>query len=298
MTTEDQRAATATILCPEPLELGEGPRYDPATDTAWWFDIIGKALYEHRFAGAETIRHDLPMMASAVAPIDAERQLLAAEDGLYIRDVSTGALALHLPLEADDPSTRSNDGAVHPSGALWISTMGKHAEPGAGAIHHAFRGEIRTLFPNLTIPNAISFTRDGRFAHFVDTAVGRLKRVRTDPATGLPSGEPEILVDGCAGGGSFDGAVVDRDGTLWVAIWAGGRIESYSASGQKTAALTIPARQPTCPAFVGRSADRLMVTSAREGMDATERRQDPDGGKVFLLDVAVKGWFAPPVAIA
>lgn len=295
--TEERTPAGATTLHVEPLELGEGPRYDPATDTAWWFDIVGKALYEHRFAGARTIRHELPMMASAIAPIDAERQLVAAEDGLYIRDLSSGALTLHLPLEADDPSTRSNDGAVHPCGALWISTMGKAAEPGAGAIYHAFRGEIRTIFPGLTIPNAISFTRDGRFAHFVDTAVGRVKRVRTDPATGLPLGEPEVLVDGCEGEGGFDGAVVDRDGTLWVAIWAGGRIESYSAAGDRTASLTVPARQPTCPAFVGRTADRLMVTTARFGMNAADRRDDPEGGQVFLLDVAVKGWFAPPVRI-
>ena len=40
-----------------------------------------------------------------------------------------------------------------------------------------------------------------------------------------------------------------------------------------------------------------MVTTARFGMNAADRRDDPEGGQVFLLDVAVKGWFAPPVRI-
>jgi sugar lactone lactonase YvrE len=42
--------------------------------------------------------------------IDAERQLLSAEDGLYIRTIRDGQLSLFCPLEAEDAGTRSNDG--------------------------------------------------------------------------------------------------------------------------------------------------------------------------------------------
>jgi sugar lactone lactonase YvrE len=52
-------------------ELGEGPHYDAASDTAWWFDIVGKKLFEHALASGETTAHDLPRMASVVARIDA-----------------------------------------------------------------------------------------------------------------------------------------------------------------------------------------------------------------------------------
>ena len=44
-----------------------------------------------------------------------------------------GRLTLQIPLEADNAATRSNDGRVHPCGALWIGTMGRKAEKGAGA---------------------------------------------------------------------------------------------------------------------------------------------------------------------
>ena len=90
----------ASIFSDVVCELGEGPSYDPASGKLFWFDIVGKKLLEKKFADGPTIVHDLPFMASAIATIDAGRQLIAAEDGIYIRDVRTGALTLHTPLEA------------------------------------------------------------------------------------------------------------------------------------------------------------------------------------------------------
>ncbi|ULJ70819.1 SMP-30/gluconolactonase/LRE family protein [Rhizobium gallicum] len=33
-------------LCNTSSVLGEGPTYDPDTDTVWWFNILGKELHE------------------------------------------------------------------------------------------------------------------------------------------------------------------------------------------------------------------------------------------------------------
>jgi len=62
-------------------KLGEGPTYDPRTDTAWWFDIIGRKLLEHRFRDSRTLVHDLPFMASALARID-DRQPRVGSNGV------------------------------------------------------------------------------------------------------------------------------------------------------------------------------------------------------------------------
>ena len=119
----------ASIFSDVVCELGEGPSYDPASGKLFWFDIVGKKLLEKKFADGPTIVHDLPFMASAIATIDADRQLIAAEDGIYIRDVRTGALTLHTPLEADNQLTRANDSRVHPCGAFWIGTMARDDGP-------------------------------------------------------------------------------------------------------------------------------------------------------------------------
>src|SRR5438874_12528671 len=123
------------ILSDRHCHLGEGCTYDPATDTAWWFDILERTLFEADLAPGLVAAHTLPLMASVLAPIDDQRQLLATESGLYVREVADGRLTLHTPLEADNAATRSNDGRVHSCGALWIGTMGRGAERGAGAIY-------------------------------------------------------------------------------------------------------------------------------------------------------------------
>ena len=58
-----------SVLSAERCHLGEGPTYDAATDTAWWFDIRERRLFEHRLADGRTIIHALPKMASALARI-------------------------------------------------------------------------------------------------------------------------------------------------------------------------------------------------------------------------------------
>lgn len=286
-----------SILSTERCHLGEGPTYDPSTDTAWWFDIRECWLYEARLGTGEIRRHALGRMASALGRIDANRQLIVTEDGLYIRTISDGALSLHLPLEADNAVTRSNDSRVHPSGTFWIGTMGRKAEPGAGAIYALYRGEITRLFPNVTIPNAICFSPDGTVGYFADTADNVLYRVVLNPETGLPRSMPDVMLRHREAGG-LDGAVVDADGQIWNARWGAGCVDVYSPHGERLRSLAVPARQASCPAFVGPDLSRLLVTSAWQDMEEADKAADPGHGQTFLLDVGARGRAEPDVRLA
>jgi sugar lactone lactonase YvrE len=286
---------SVTPLSDYVCELGEGPTYDPVTDTLYWFDILNGILVEHR--SGETKTHALGRMASALAVVDGDRQLVSAEDGLYLRDTATGRLTLHTPIEADNARTRSNDARVHPCGAFWFSTMGKSTETGAGSIYWFFKGEVRTLFSGITVPNSIAFSADGAVAYYTDSATGLLMRTACDPASGLPLGEPKVFADRGGGSGDHDGSVVDLDGTLWNARWGEGRLNAYSPDGKMVRSVPIPARQSSCPAFFGPGADRLVVTSAWAGMSDEARAADPHGGKTFLVDLPVRGRFEPRVLL-
>jgi sugar lactone lactonase YvrE len=285
-----------TTLSAERCHLGEGPTYDASTDTAWWFDILERRLFEANVSTGQVKIHALGKMASALARIDAERQLLVAEDGLYIRHVADGRMELFVALEADNPATRSNDARVHPSGTFWLGTMGRKAEPRAGAIYAMHHGRISRLFPEVTIPNAICFSPDGRVGYFADTATNIMHRVPLDAATGLPAGEPAPFIHH-KGAGGIDGAVVDENGLIWNARWGGGCVDVYDANGRRLRSLRVPARQSSCPAFVGRDFSRLLVTSAWHGMDEAARDADPEHGRTFILDAAVHGRAEPDVKL-
>ncbi|MBR0870462.1 SMP-30/gluconolactonase/LRE family protein [Bradyrhizobium tropiciagri] len=286
-----------SVLSAERCHLGEGPTYDLATDTAWWFDIRERRLFEHRFAEARTITHELPRMASALARIDGARQLILADDGLYVRHLPDGRTELFAALEADNPATRSNDARVHPSGTFWLGTMGLRAEQGAGAIYALHRGRIRRLYPDITIPNAICFSPAGDIGYFADTATNLLYRVPLDPSTGLPVGEPVVFIKH-EGVGGIDGAVVDAEGLIWNARWGGGCVDVYDPAGRRLRSLRVPAKQSSCPAFVGRDFSRVLVTSAWQDTDAAQRAADPEHGKTFLLDAAARGRAEPDVKLS
>jgi sugar lactone lactonase YvrE len=285
-------AKADTLKLPtESAELGEGPHYERETNTAFWCDIVGKRLLEYRFADGTARVHDLPKMASLVARIDDARQLLVMEDGFYVREKADGTLSLLAPLEADNPSTRSNDGRVHPSGRLWIGTMGRNAEHEAGAIYCFDGRKLKKLFSRITIPNSICFTADGRTGYFADSAVNTVWRVALDPATGLPASAPEVALteNDLPLGGVFDGSVMDLDGVLWNAAYGGGSVSGFAPDGSLARTFEIPAAQTTCPCFIGPALDRLLVTSAFQGYSPSARQADPGAGFTFVIDGGFRG---------
>ncbi|MCC0809376.1 SMP-30/gluconolactonase/LRE family protein [Methylobacterium sp. W2] len=289
---------TITILDSHRCHLGEGPCYDPRTGTAWWVDILERHLFETPLQDGTSRRHSLPFMASAVAAVDETRHLLAAEDGLYLRRLGDGELELFCPLEPEDAGTRSNDGRVHPSGALWISTMGRGAEPGRGAIYHVAGTRVTRLYGSFTIPNAICFSPDGATGYFADTDAGLLQRVSLDPRTGLPTGVPSTLYDHRGGEGGLDGAAVDAEGRIWCTRWGASCIDAYSPEGERVRTVPLPVTRPSCPTFAGPDLDRLLITSAYEGMSRDERDADPEHGRTLLVTAGVRGLLEPAFRLA
>ncbi|MEA3535778.1 SMP-30/gluconolactonase/LRE family protein [Rhizobium sp. CC-YZS058] len=284
--------SSAIVLDQATSELGEGPLFDPSTGTAWWFNIKGRELHAlHLASGAKSVQ-PLNLMASVIALVDADQQLIASDQGLFLRDAETGALSEYAKLE-DKPGNRTNDGRVHQSGALWISTMGRNAEQGAGAIYHVARGVVTLLFSDITIPNGICFSPDGTIGYWSDTGINRVMRVPLDPATGLPNGEATVFAEEPESEGGFDGAVCDAEGQMWTARWGASAVDVYSAEGKRLARHAMPVSQPSCPAFIGETADRLLITSAWQGLHETGRGSDPQAGMTFELKVPVKGRFEP-----
>jgi sugar lactone lactonase len=276
------------VLAEERMELGEGPTTDAFSASLYWFDILGKTLCELDVEQGRLTKHTLPFLGSVLASIDDKRQLIASDSGLFLRDSATGTLSPYAAIE-DKPQNRSNDGRMHPSGALWIGTMSRTAETGAGAIYHVAGTTVTKLFDAVSIPNGICFSPDGAVGYFNDSKINHMMRVTLDPQTGLPTGTPTVFIDQSARQSVIDGSIVDLDGTIWNANWDGGAVDRYAPDGRHIERYTVPMRRPTCPAFYGKAFDRIAVTSCWEGLSAEERAADALAGVTFDLGVSVRG---------
>lgn len=275
-----------TVFDETPCTLGEGPLWHPERAQLFWFDIQQKRMLTRQDGKTET--WDFPGHVSAAGWVDRSRLVIASETGLDLFDLATAQSQRIVAIEADNPVTRSNDGRADPQGGFWIGTMGKQLEKGAGAIYRFFRGELRRLFADITVPNAICFAPDGRTAYFSDSMKRKIWRQALD-ADGWPSGAPETLVDTKPEMLTPDGAVVDSAGVLWNAQWGAGRVAAYAPDGRFVKAIAIDAAQTTCPAFGGADLCTLYCTSANEGLDAAALAAQPHAGATFEVRVDTPG---------
>ncbi len=275
-------------------QLGEGPLVDG--ETLWFADIQGKRIHACKPDGSDWRRWDSPNHVSAFARTGTGRLLLASDRALEWFDPETGAREDIVALEADNPVTRSNDGRADRQGGFWIGTMGKKAEAEAGAIYRYYRGELRMLRDKVTIPNAICFAPDGSAAYFADTALDRVFRWQLDDE-GWPVGRAEIFHDRTGLPGSPDGAVIDSEGAMWLALWGGSRVIRIGTNGGQLDEIAVPASRVTCPAFTP-DLTGLLITSAREGMSDADRAAEPDAGCIFGAGIAVAGLEEPLVKVA
>lgn len=266
--------------------LGEGPLWHPERGQLFWFDILNKRLMTQTEGTAESWQFD--EYVSAAGWVDRDTLLMASETGLWRFDLISGERQLIVPLEADNPVTRSNDGRADPQGGFWIGTMGINAEPGAGAIYRYYGGELRVLFPEITITNAICFAPDGQTAYFTDTPTQQIMRVALDPQTGWPVGAPVVHVDLTGDDLNPDGAVVDAAGTVWVAQWGAGRVAGYGPDGVFQRAISFAGAQTSCPAFGGPDMTTLFCTTAAVGLSEDVLAAEPGNGMTFAsADVAL-----------
>jgi sugar lactone lactonase YvrE len=191
-------------------------------------------------------------------------------------------------MELDKPGNRTNDGRVDPSGGFWIGTMGRRAEKQAGAVYQYRGGHLTTVLSSQTIPNAISFSPDGRTAYYTD-AGDVIVKAPIDPDTGLPSGPWVPFAQSPAGRGSADGAVVDSDGYLWSARWNGWGVIRFAPDGSIDREIDVPVQRVSCPAFGGPDLRTLYLTTSRENITPEEQAAQPHAGSVFAIRVDVPG---------
>ena len=86
-----------------------------------------------------------------------------------------------------------------------------------------------------------------------------------------------------------DGVIVDCEGYVWVAHWAGYRVTRFDPKGRADTIIEMPVPTATCMAFGGDALDELYITTARKGLSETELAASPASGDLYAVPLKVKG---------
>jgi sugar lactone lactonase YvrE len=266
--------------------LSEGPRWHEERQELIWVDILEGQFHRGTLADDGTLESwqtiAVDRHVGAVAPVAGGGYVLAAGQGFLFVD-EDGAMAELAQPEAGHTHIRFNDGACDPQGRFWAGTMAYDESPAAGSLYRLeLDGGVSTVLTGLTISNGIGWSPDGATMYLNDSGTRRVEAFRFNGSDGAIS-ERRTLVEVDQPGVAPDGLTVDCDGGIWVAMWGGGAVRRYAPNGALIATVRVPVARPTACAFGGPDRGTLFVTTARVGLDDSDRASQPDAGRVFSV---------------
>jgi sugar lactone lactonase YvrE len=289
-----------------PSTLGESPFWIPAEQMLYWADIAGGKLHRLKTLTGDVETWGMPSEPGCFAPAAS----LTGEGGFIIalRDCIVrartwgGELQTLTMIDHDAATTRSNDGKCDATGRFWVGTMFEpRTAPQAQLLCWDGTG-LQFKQGNAMVANALAFSPDGKTVYWADTpqhtiwawdfnatssAMTNQRILRQFAAK--PVGWTSGLPNNGGYGGRPDGAAVDVQGNLWVAMFEGKRVVQLSPLGEELQSIEVPVTTCTMPAFGGDDMQTLYLTSARHNRSVEETTREPLMGCVFSLRVNVAG---------
>ncbi len=270
--------------------LGEGPLWLAGSNQLWWVDILENRVFGYDLASAavKQFAFDRPVTL-LVETETADTLLVAMQGGIAYLDVHTGALQDLVPLEISKPNIRTNDGGCDAAGRLWVGTMDKTFETGAGHLYALANGEFVPKVSDTTIANGLVWSADGKTMYFIDSPLKTVKAYAFDPddASLVLDGDVITIPDELGGP---DGMAIDEEGMLWIAHYGGysvGRWNPYN--GELIEKIPVPAPHVTACTFGHADRKTLFITTARQEMTEQQLREYPLSGSVFQFRTHVRG---------
>jgi L-arabinonolactonase len=279
----------ARLLVDAQDRLGECALWCPQSGSFWWTDIEGSRIYRRQADGS--VRDwALPERVGCFAFCAGagSKLLLGLASGIAVFDHEAQTLSPVIPAEADQPTTRINDGRCDRQGRF-VFGMYNPAEVAIGGmyrVHPDLRIE-RLPLPLTAVANSICFSPDGGTMYYADSPAQTIWSL--DYHADGRIGTPRIFAQVAQGEGFPDGSCIDAEGGLWNARWEGRCVVRYDRDGRETDRVTLPVSRVTCPAMGGPSLDVLHVTSARGGLGRERLREEPQAGGVFAAATRWRG---------
>ncbi|KAG9102795.1 hypothetical protein FRC06_001097 [Ceratobasidium sp. 370] len=299
--------------------LGEGPLYDPRTDTLHFVDILRNRVYNYQLESKLLTVHEYDEPVSALA-IRADGPGLAciAKRGFALlhppsSDSERGNLEyLATPLDAyRESKTRFNDGACDARGRFLAGTLTVENGGGGSLWSYGVSGEgVRLIDGNdISDSNGLGWTLDNKTMYFTNSRHGQILAYDYDIETGkytstlpvcqaLTQKQVSPRADACISkslkhtGCPMDCALTIKKDYGALSDWTGSKLVRFSKEGKPTLVVHIPgALNITACTFGGPNNDRLFVTTAspEASPEANAKLSDyPLSGDLFEVDLGGK----------
>ena len=271
--------------------------WHPQEGALYWCDIPGKQL--HRYEPDTHVHQhwSFDVEPACCAPVLGGGLILGMRDGIWRFDTQTGVRTCVAKPPYQPKLERFNDGKADPKGRFWVGTIYEPREPALAELYRFDQGQLERMAGDITVSNGLAWSPDARVMYWSDTKTHRIYALDFDAASGNISGQrvfaqfavKQADQDLSTYGGRPDGAAMDAEACLWVAMFEGQRLLRLAPTGEVLQQIDLPVRCPTMPCFGGPDLRTLYITTARDKRPADELVVQPLAGHVLQMRVDVPG---------
>jgi L-arabinonolactonase len=269
--------------------LGEGPLWDVGEQQLFWVDIKRRLIHRFDPATGEDRSWSTPEDVGSLAVRERGGLLVALKSGFHFYDLETGkATSLALP-QAQPDNNRFNDGKPDRLGRFWAGSMDDHEKSPSGGLFRLDKNlECKQMVDGIICSNALCWSPDDRLMYYADSWRRTVWAWDFELETGTIRNR-RVFIEVPPSEGVPDGATVDVEGFIWVALWDGWQVVRYDPAGRARQSVKLPVARPTCPMFGGSRLDTIYLTSASIGLSDAQLKEQPLAGSLFAFEPGVPG---------
>lgn len=260
---------------------GEQPLWDHDGQALYYIDNFGQKLHRYE-PDIDAVRSwDMPSVITAVALREGGGAIVTLRSGIHVLDFESGKLEAIAPLN-DPPPFVYNDAKVDRRGRWLIGASTAQFEtptPDGGLFRLDSDHRLTKLDDGIHFSNGPCFSPDDRTFYFSDSWLKHCYAYDYDIETGELANR-RIFADTTDLGGLPDGATIDSQGRLWIAIYSGGKIAAYTPDGKLDMIVEMPVKLVSSVMFGGRDLDQLYVTTIKHGPHG-----EPEEGAGYLYRI-------------
>jgi sugar lactone lactonase YvrE len=263
--------------------VGEGPLWDVAEQALYFVDIVRRKVHRFDPASGRTRSWDVPNVIGSMALRERGGAVVALKDGVHALDLDSGATS-PIALPAQAPRVQFNDGKVDRRGRFVVGSgdsdlrdtqyVGTLYSLGADA-------RLTALDQGIAIANGPCWSPDDKTFYFSDSLPYSIFAYDYDVETGAVAGK-RLFADTRELGGIPDGATVDADGLIWMAICEGAKVVAFRPDGKVERIVPMPVKLPASVMFGGPDLDLLYVTTIDPSL--LGRPPEEGAGGMFVIE--------------
>lgn len=268
----------------ESCRVGESPLWNPAEQALYFLDIVGRKVHRYDPQSGLTRSWSTPSAVGAIAMRASGGAVVGLLDGVYALDFADGASARLAALSGVSDRARFNDGRTDRRGRFVLGLSDGNfadARPVGGVCSLSIDHGLTVIESGIHFSNSVCFSPDGRTLYVADSYRHQVFAYEYDLQTG-ELGNKRLFVDTKPLGGMPDGATVDEEGRIWMAIFRGGKVVAFRPQdGGVERVIEMPAKLVSSVAFGGPRLDQLYVTT----LDSAFFGDPPEAGAGHLYSI-------------